>query len=112
MLIGPVRMATIVVSQFNLFLLLIDFTYILLSVVVLSLWCPFSGCLGASLFCDVISLNEAVDNCVIVLLSFSCSSFLMKQQVWYFSCFRVLYFVGNVQHVHSPFEVSVHVVFF
>ena len=50
MLIGPVRMATVVVSQFNSFLLLIDFTYILLSVVVLLLWCPFSGCLGASLF--------------------------------------------------------------
>jgi hypothetical protein len=38
MLIGPVRMTTIVVLQFNLFLLLIDFTYSLLSVVVLSLW--------------------------------------------------------------------------
>jgi hypothetical protein len=56
MLIGPVRMATVVVLQFNLFLLLIDFTYIFLSVVVVSLWCPFSGCLGACLFCDVISL--------------------------------------------------------
>ena len=55
MLIGPLSMATVVVLRFNLFLLLIDFTYILLSVVVLSLWCPFSGCLGAGLFCDVIS---------------------------------------------------------